>query len=115
MRAQGSSQTFTPVYAALVSVINTKFPQNGELLLHRLAMQFRRAYRRNDKGVCLKTVIFLAHLVNQKVAHELVALEILTLLLEKPTDDSVEVAIAFLKECGQYLQDVSGRGLNGRL
>jgi pre-mRNA-splicing factor CWC22 len=29
--------------------------------------------------------------VNQQVAHEIVALQLLTLLLENPTDDSVEV------------------------
>ena len=40
---------------------------------------------------------FLAHLVNQMVLHEIVALELLTLLLEDPTDDSVEVAVGFLK------------------
>ena len=40
---------------------------------------------------------FLAHLVNQMVLHEIVALELLTLLLEEPTDDSVEVAVGFLK------------------
>jgi hypothetical protein len=34
---------------------------------------------------------FIAHLVNQVVAHELVALELLTVLLKNPTDDSVEV------------------------
>lgn len=39
----------------------------------------------------------------------------LTLLLERPTDDSVEVAIAFLKECGLKLTDVSPRGINGEL
>ena len=38
--------------------------------------------------------------------HELVALELLTLLLEDPTDDSVEVSIGFLK--------VGGRGGKGR-
>lgn len=26
-----------------------QFPKNGELLLRRLVLQFRRAYRRNDK------------------------------------------------------------------
>jgi len=46
-------------------------------------------------------------------AHEVLALEILTLLLDKPTDDSVEVAIGFLKECGQKLTEVSPRGING--
>ena len=33
-----------------------------------------------------------------QVAHEVLSLEILTLLLENPTDDSAEVAITFLKE-----------------
>lgn len=47
-----------------------------------------------------------------QVAHEVLALEILTLLLESPTDDSVEVAITFLKECGQKLQEVSPRGVH---
>jgi pre-mRNA-splicing factor CWC22 len=36
----------------------------------------------------------------------------LTLLLETPTDDSVEVAIAFLKESGQKLSEVSPRGIH---
>lgn len=40
------------------------------------------------------------------------ALELLTLLLEQATDDSVEVAIAFLKEVGAYLSDVSARGVH---
>ena len=31
------------------------------------------------------------------VLHEIVALELLTLLLEEPTDDSVEVAVGFIK------------------
>ncbi|EDO30898.1 predicted protein, partial [Nematostella vectensis] len=77
-----------------------------------LILQFRRAYRRNDKTVCLTTSRFVAHLVNQQVAHEILALEILTLLLHKPTDDSVEVAIGFLKECGMKLTEVSPRGVH---
>ena len=35
----------------------------------------------------------------------------MTLLLENATDDSVEVAVGFLKECGQKLGEVSPRGL----
>ena len=34
-----ASPTFTPVYAALVAVVNTKFPELGELLLHRVITQ----------------------------------------------------------------------------
>ena len=56
---------------------------------------------------------FIAHLVNQQVAHEIIALELLTVLLEKPTDDSVEVAVGFVTECGSILQDLSPKGLHG--
>ena len=42
----------------------------------------------------------------------MLALEILTLLLENPTDDSAEVAITFLKEVGQKLTEVSPRGIH---
>jgi pre-mRNA-splicing factor CWC22 len=34
------------------------------------------------------------------------------LLLEKPTDDSVEIAIGLLKEVGMKLSEVPPRGLN---
>ena len=47
-------------------------------------------------------------------AHEILSLEILTLLLENPTDDSVEVAIGFLQECGNKLTEVSPRGILGK-
>lgn len=49
------------------------------------------------QAVCIATVKFLAHLVNQQVLHELVALELLMLLLEEPSDDSVEVSVGFIK------------------
>lgn len=112
IQAQAASPTFTHVYAALVSVINSKFPNIGELLLHRLVIQFKRGFRRNDKTICISSSRFVAHLINQRVAHEILALEILTLLVQTPTDDSVEVAIAFLKECGMKLQEVSAKGVN---
>ncbi|KAH9029536.1 MIF4G-domain-containing protein [Lactarius hengduanensis] len=99
MKAQAASLPFTPVFAALVSILNTKLPMVGELLIHRLISQFRRAFKRNDKTVCHSSTTFIAHLVNQGVAHELIALQILVLLLERPTDDSIEIAFgAFLHE-----------------
>ncbi|KAI0274418.1 MIF4G-domain-containing protein [Russula aff. rugulosa BPL654] len=107
MKAQAASLPFTPVFAALVSIINTKLPMIGELLLHRLISQFRRAFKRNDKTVCHSTTTFIAHLVNQSVAHELIALQILVLLLERPTDDSIEIAVGFTREVGAFLQENS--------
>ena len=106
IQAQTASPTFTHVYAALAAIINTKFPNIGELLLKRLILNFKRGFKRNDKTRCTSSVRFIAHMVNQQVAHEVLSLEILTLLLENPTDDSAEVAITFLKEVGQKLSEV---------
>ena len=106
------SPTFTHVYAALAAIINTKFPNIGELLLKRLILNFKRGFKRNDKTRCTSSVRFIGHMVNQQVGHEVLALEILTLLLENPTDDSAEVAITFLKEVGQKLTEVSPRGIH---
>ncbi|CAI9096992.1 OLC1v1033271C1 [Oldenlandia corymbosa var. corymbosa] len=112
MKSQMASPGFTDVFAALVAVANTKFPEVGELLLKRIILQLQRAYRRNDKPQLLAAVKFVAHLVNQQVVHELIALELLTIWLENPTDDSVEVAVGFVTECGSMLQDLCPKGLH---
>ena len=109
MKAQAASMPFTPVYAAVVAVVNTKLPQIGELLITRLIVQFRKAYKRNDKATCLATTTFIAHLTNQWVAHEILALKVLFLLLGQPTEDSIEIAVGFMKEVGSFLsQEASG-------
>ncbi|KAJ6260928.1 Pre-mRNA-splicing factor [Drechslerella dactyloides] len=110
MKAQAAALTYTPIYAAMTAIINTKLPQVGELLVKRLVIQFRKAFKRNDKAVCLSSTTFIAHLVNQQVAHELLALEILMLLLmQNPTDDSVEIAVGFMREVGAYLAEMSAK------
>jgi pre-mRNA-splicing factor CWC22 len=113
MKAQAASIPFTPIYASLTAIINTKIPSIGELLLTRLIVQFRKAYRRNDKAVCLSSTIFIAHLCNQQVAHEIVALQILSLLLQNPTDDSVEVAVGFMRHIGAFLAEQSPKANTG--
>ena len=108
MKVQAASLPFTPVFAALVSIVNTKLHMMVELSLHQLISQVRRAFKRNDKvrriivvsyhvnlypsfrTVCHSMTAFIAHLVNQGVAHELIALQILVLLIERPTDDSID-------------------------
>ena len=49
MKAQAAGLPFTPVFAALVAIINTKLPQVGELLLTRIIIQFRKSFKRNNK------------------------------------------------------------------
>ncbi|OKL59600.1 Pre-mRNA-splicing factor cwc22 [Talaromyces atroroseus] len=108
MKAQAASLPFTPIYAAMAAIVNTKLPQVGELLLNRLIVQFRKAFKRNDKAVCISSTTFIAHLCNQQVVHEMVAAQILLLLLHKPTDDSVEIAVGLTREVGQHLEEMSG-------
>ena len=182
MKSQLASPTFTPTYAALIAIINTKFPEIGELLLKRVIsqvsmhgslclvflahlhsrslsimqpkvslmqhgrlfvvctnkawhdcaflpvsviavltvvagqtsgpntivrLQFLKAFKRNDKGMAVGCLKFIAHLCNQQVAHEALALEIMVLLLETPTNDSVEIALEFARDVAALLEDTS--------
>ncbi|OAF67897.1 Pre-mRNA-splicing factor CWC22 [Intoshia linei] len=111
MRAQKCSPMFSHVYAALVAILNSKFPVIGELLCKRLILQVRKAYKRNDKPILSSSLKFIAHLINQQVIHEILSLEILVLLLSKPSNDSVECAVGFLREVGAKLTVVSKKGL----
>ncbi|XP_022140295.1 LOW QUALITY PROTEIN: pre-mRNA-splicing factor cwc22-like [Momordica charantia] len=113
MRSQMASPGFTNVFAALAAVVNSKFPVVGKLLLGRMLLQLKRACKRNDKPQLIAALKFIAHLVNQQVAHEIIGLEVLTLLLENPTDDTVEVAVGFVSECGAILQDFYPRAFHG--
>lgn len=113
MKAQAASLTYTNVYATLAAIVNSKLPQIGELLVTRLVIQFRRAFRRNNKAACISSSMFLAHLCNHQVAHEVVCLQILHLLLEKPTNDSVEIAVGFMRQIGAYLSEFSPAAATG--
>lgn len=113
MKAQSVSLPYTPIYAAMVAVINSKLPEVGELLVKRLLIQFRRAYKRNDKPVCLSSSIFLGHLGNYQVAHEIISLQMLYLLLAQPTDDSVEIAVGFARVVGANLFENSPSAASG--
>ncbi|KAJ5893270.1 hypothetical protein N7495_004961 [Penicillium taxi] len=107
MKAQAASLPFTPIYAAMVAIVNTKLPQVGDLLLSRLIIQFRKAFKRNDKAVCFSSSTFIAHLCNNQVAHESLAAQILLLLLHNPTDDSVEIAVSLTREVGQHIHEMN--------
>ncbi|KAF2110172.1 hypothetical protein BDV96DRAFT_604238 [Lophiotrema nucula] len=107
MKAQAASLPFTNIYAAMVAIVNTKLPSVGDLLVRRLVIQFRKGFRRNDKAVAIASSTFLAHLVNVQVVHEVLIAEILLLLLNKPTDDSVEIAVQLMRESGQFLEEMN--------
>ncbi|CAJ2671294.1 unnamed protein product [Trifolium pratense] len=113
LTSQMSHPEFSDVFSALVAVVNSMFFEVGQLFIRRIVWQFKSAYKRNDKPQLLNTVKFIAHLVNQKVVHGIIAIEILTVLLEKPSEYSVTTAVRFLVECGSMLQDVLPNKLYG--
>jgi len=43
IQAQIASPIFSNVFAALVAIINSKFPEIGELVVRRVILQFRKA------------------------------------------------------------------------
>lgn len=112
IKAQMISPSYTPVFCALLAVLNTKLPEMGSLVIRRALLQFRRAYKRNDRLSCTALVNLFAHLVNQKVLGELFGLQLLLFLLEKPTEDSVDLACAFMKEAGKVIGELSPEGSN---
>jgi pre-mRNA-splicing factor CWC22 len=56
--------------------------------------------------------MFIAHLTNQLIADKVLALQILALLLERPTDDSVEIAVGFMREVGALLAQICPKANN---
>lgn len=111
IKAQETSPIFTDVYAALLTAINSRIASIGLLVVDRLILQYRTAFANDNKPKCLATARFIAHLTNQEVVHEILALQILIHLLEKPTPFSIEIAIAFLKEAGAKLEELAPSGL----
>lgn len=113
MAAQLISPHSTPTYAAVVAVINSKLPEIGELCVKRLVSAFRQSYERNDKPVITGAILFIAHLFNQSVIHELLILQICSLLLATITPASVDCAVTLIKHSGHALLAVSPAGVNG--
>lgn len=103
MEKQMNSPRFTTRYAAITAVINSKFENIGKSLVTQLVLQFRKSYMNNNKKVCVSSGQFIASLVNQQVVNEILILQICQLLLEKPSDDGIEVLYEILKTSGKYL------------
>ena len=60
----------------------------------------------------MATTKMMAHLINQQIVSDFLGLQLLTLLLENPTEDSVEIACDFMTECGQVLSELTPAGTN---
>ena len=57
-----------------------------------MLLQFKRSFKRNDKPICQAICLFIAHLVNQQVADDILAFEIAIFLLDKPSGMSADTS-----------------------
>lgn len=105
IKSQQLSTVYSDVYASLVSVINSKIPEIGTLLLNRLIVRFKRMVRRENTEGCRAVVIFLSELVVFHVCSLTVIMDIIVQLLEKPNDFKVDMTITILNHCGVLLND----------
>ena len=55
------------VFASLTSVINTKLPQIGELLVKRVLFEFRRNFKNHKIRNAITRLKLLSHLINQQI------------------------------------------------
>ena len=111
LKSQLTSPEYSAVYSSLMCVINSKLPELGELFLHRLLDQLHRGLKMKKKLIILNSMKFIAFLYNQQMFAELLPLQILTVFLESPTDDSIELAAEFLKLTGALLLDSCPKAL----
>ncbi|KAL7158307.1 hypothetical protein ABFS83_02G133700 [Erythranthe nasuta] len=105
MKSQLKYPESSNIYAALVAVINSEFPDCGLLLVKRVVLRFKLAHDSGDKKLIEASLKFVAHLVNQRVVYELLACDVLLLLLGNPSSDNVELAVGFCTRCGWLLQN----------
>jgi pre-mRNA-splicing factor CWC22 len=114
LRAQNHSPELTPVLAALVSVVNSKVPMVGNLLVTRLVFQFKRCYKRHDIHGMSAAARFIAHLVAQRVQHELLLLKILATLLcnGTPSPDEIQAAANVFRDGFKYLEHANPTAFN---
>lgn len=104
MKAQIQDSKHTYIYATLATVINSVIPDIGELLLQRLVLLFKKGYMKNQKQVCKTSFSFLSFLVIYQLVDSLLILQILKLLLDKPGDEVVEIAMVSLFIVGDFLK-----------
>ncbi|GCA62464.1 hypothetical protein KIPB_003678 [Kipferlia bialata] len=111
LETQAADPGRTPVYAALVAVVNAKLPDVGRLVAHRVVDIFSSSIQSGQKAACLNAGRFLAHLANQGVVNELLVIEGVYMLLLRPTPASVDVAVEMVRLCGQMLSSSASAGM----
>lgn len=101
-----------PQLAQFTQAVSRSIPEVGALLVKRLVLRFKQAFLSNDLNACATTLDFLGHLVASRVVNEILALEILQLLLRRPNEHTTDLACSFLNVVGHILKQESPEALD---
>lgn len=93
--------------AALVALVNSEFPEFGDLVIREAIARFISGYKSNDKRGCYSMMSLISYSFCYQVVHEILILQLIHLLMERPTNDSVDLVISLLRQCGKSLVEVS--------
>jgi len=107
-----NSDGYSPVYASIICVINSKIPIIGKLLSERIVGNIKSHLKNKEKLLAGRDLALLAQLINFKVIHEVVALQILYELLESPDNVFIDLTCRFMTDCGHFLQENSGKAID---
>eukprot|EP00762_Andalucia_godoyi_P001433 ANDGO_00236.mRNA.1 Pre-mRNA-splicing factor CWC22 len=112
MKTQQRSPSFSAILSAFVAVLNSRIPQIGELLLTRLALLIRRSLREKDHYALKTSAVFAAQLLNFKVCHEILILQVIRALVETKDDRNLQICHQVILQCGYVLSESCPRGLD---
>lgn len=97
----------TPL-AALVCLVNLSMPQTGEILVARCVTLWKKWYLGNDIPKTRKMSCFLAQLITRRVVEDVLALQMLQVMLENGgSEASIHLATEFLNVVGSHLDRTS--------
>ena len=67
IEAQNNLPNNTNVYAALIAIINTEFPQISLLICKRVISFYRDSFLADERKKCFSLLKFISYLINQKL------------------------------------------------
>ena len=112
IRSSEQGKSKAPILAALTAIINSRIPEIGELMLSRCIHEWQRTWhergqQRHWRRIIATLTYFICHLVNQQVAHEIIILQILSMLVKEASNYSIDLVVGAVAECGQMLSKIS--------
>ncbi len=111
INTQQADPDLSPVFAAVVAIVNKEFPSVGMLLLKRLVGSWRRLYRRRNWNGVRNVNTFVGYLYCFSICGEDLVTEIMLAHLMNPkrSDEDVDLAIATLDVIFRVMMERNGR------